>query len=287
MRISKKIRFYLISGIIVLAGIILLFNKIIIIGLVILGLAGLALLLYEVILKNKDKQIDALSEDLEKVKSEKREIEHEFEVISKRKLNISDISPILELGLFEVDTNFKRTVNKQLKIKEKRIQFFGVLNIDFVAKYGVDIRKLMCRIDEKRNEIYISNANPEFLSFSKRSSTWEIAEILEFNIPVIGSSHWRTNLKLESIANEIKEEIRVQVEKETENGPSELKWIANPLRKHVERALELILGLKGYSIRFTELDSGDYKPLFDLSQEDGLMEESDDSISNDGRRLPE
>lgn len=36
---------------------------------------------------------------------------------------------------------------------------------------------------------------------------------------------------------------------------------SQPLQKHVETALELILGNRGYKIRITEPDSGDYKPI--------------------------
>ena len=67
------------------------------------------------------------------------------------------------------------------------------------------------------------------------------------------------------MANQIKEEIRMKTERETENGPRELDWITKPLRKHVETALELILGTRGYTIRLTELDSGSYKPIQEYS----------------------
>ena len=262
----RKFKFYIMAGALLLLAVLLLFNKVFIIGLIVLGLTAFLVLLWEFLLKEKMQQIDTLNEELLKVKAENQKLEQENEDYAKRKLNISEINTVLELGLFEVNTNFKRTVNQQFNSKGKDVQFIGVINVDFIAKYGVDFHKLMFKIDEENREIFIKNADPEFLSFTKRACTWEIAEILELNTPFFGSEHWKTNPRLDHIASKLKEEIRAQVEKDTENGPSELKWITEPLRHHVERALELIFGVKGYSIRFTELQGADYLSLDDYTR---------------------
>ncbi len=268
----RKIKFYLVAGGLLLVGLILLFNKVFTIGLIIFGVAVFIIILWEFLLKEKMNQIDSLNEELLKIRAENKKLEQENEDYSKRKLNISEINTILDLGLFEVNTNFKRTVNQQFNIKGKNVQFIGVINVDFIAKYGVDFRKLMFKIDEENREISISNADPEFLSFTKRTCTWEIAEILEYNTPFFGSQHWKTNPRLDHMASKIKEEIRLKVEKDTENGPSELKWITEPLRQHVERALEIILGVKGYKIRFSELDGENYISLYDYAKENKLKQ---------------
>ncbi len=264
----KNLRFYLITGLLIVVGIILLTNKIVAAGLIITGIAALIFLLWELFLKEKEKQIDTLNQEIRLMKSENTALKQDITDLATRKLNISEINSILDLGLIEVDTNFKRTVNRELQEGDKYVQFIGVLHVDFVAKYGVDFRKLLFKVDEERHEICIANANPQFLSFSKRKCIWEIAEILEYNTPFFGSNHWKTNPKLDKLANQIKEEIRVKTERETENGPSELGWIIRPLRKHVETAISLIIGIKGYKIRFTELDSGNYKPMTEFAKDD-------------------
>ncbi|MBN1416698.1 MAG: hypothetical protein JW973_16475 [Bacteroidales bacterium] len=264
----KNLRFYLITGLISAVGIILLLNKTILIGLILLGIAAIILLLWELFLKEKEKQIDMLNKEIERMRSENTSLKEDVIELSNRKLNISEVNSILDLGLIEVDTNFKRTVNRELQEGDKSVQFIGVLHVDFIAKYGVDFRKLLFKVDEERREICIANANPQFLSFSKRNCVWEIAEILEYNKPFFGSNHWKTNPKLDKLANQIKEETRVKTERETENGPSELDWIIRPLRKHVETAIELIIGVKGYNIRFTELDSDNYRPLAEYNKDD-------------------
>ena len=261
----KNIRFYLIAGLLVVAGIILLTNEIIAAGLIIIGIAAFVFLLWELFLKEKEKQIELLNQEIQRIKSENIALKEDITELSNRKLNISEINSILDLGLIEVDTNFKRTVNRELQEGDKSVQFIGVLHVDFVAKYGVDFRKLLFKVDEEKREICIANANPQFLSFSKRNCIWEIAEILEYNKPFFGSKHWKTNPKLDKLASQIKEEIRIKTERETENGPSELGWIIRPLRKHVETAITLIIGIKGYNIRFTELDGGNYKPMTEFT----------------------
>ena len=263
----KSLRFYLITGLLLAIGLILLFNKIVAAGLIIIGIAAFIFLLWELFLKEKEEQIDSLNKEIQRIKSENSSLKEDIVELSNRKLNISEVNSILDLGLIEVDTNFKRTVNRELQEGDKNVQFIGVLHVDFIAKYGVDFRKLLFKIDEVRREICIANANPQFLSFSKRNCIWEIAEILEYNIPFFGTNHWKTNPKLDKLANQIKEEIRLKTERETENGPSELDWIIRPLRKHVETAIELIIGVKGYNVRFTELDGDNYRPMAEYTKD--------------------
>ena len=264
----KKIRFYLISVLLIVAGLVLLFNKVLVAGLAVIGVAVLLFLLWELFLKEKEKQIDALNHEIQRMKAENSTLKEDIAELSNRKLNISEINNILDLGLIEVDTSFKRTVNREMKEGDKTILFIGVLHVDFIAKYGVDFRKLMYKIDENRREICIANANPQFLSFSKRNCVWEIAEILQYNQPFFGPKHWKTNTKLDKLASKIKEEIRMKTERETENGPGELDWIFRPLRKHVETAISLIVGIKGYKIRFTELDGDSYRPMTEFSMDE-------------------
>ncbi|MBN2481892.1 MAG: hypothetical protein JXB19_09140 [Bacteroidales bacterium] len=270
----RKYKYYLIAGLILIAGIILIFNDVIVTGLVILGIGALIFSLWEFLLKDRENKIDELKDEIHRMKIENQSLKQDFNELSTRKLNITEINDILDLGLIEVDTSFKRTVNRSFDVADKQVQFIGVLHVDFVAKYGIDFRKLKYKIDEEKKEISIANANPQFLSFSKRNCVWEIAEILEYNKPFIGEKHWKTNPRLDKLATQIKEEIRIKTERETENGPKELDWVIWPLRKHVETALELILGTKGYKIRLTELDSGNYKPLNEYVKDSGALESS-------------
>lgn len=257
----KNFKFYLILAAIVIVGFFLLFNKAVVTGLIILGAGALVFSAWEFFLKEREQKIDQLTSEIQRMKVENSGLKKDIDELAHRKLNITEVHDILDLGLVEVDTSFKRTVNRNFSKDGRNVQFIGVLHVDFVAKYGVDIRNLKYKIDEESKEISIANANPRFLSFSKRNCVWEIAEMMEFNEPFFGANHWKTNPKLDRLANEIKEEIRMQTERETENGPKELEWLIRPLHKHVESALEMILGKQGYRIKLTELDAGNYIPL--------------------------
>jgi len=258
----KKIKFYIFSIILLLIGLILIFNQIISIGIAIVALAAFVFSSWEFFLKTKQKEIESLNESLRLKESERKNLEESIAEYSKRKLNLTEINSVLELGLFEVKTNFKRTYNKQFNQGEKRLWFTGTIDVEFTAKYGVDFRKLKMKIDDENQEIFLSNANPEFLAFTNRKCKWEIENIMEFHKPKLyGQPYWRTNNKLGQIINEIKELERSKVEIDSEKGPEELKWITEPLRDHVERALKLILGAHGYEIKFTELNEDDYIPL--------------------------
>jgi hypothetical protein len=280
----KKTKFYVIAGLLLIVGLILLLNKVLTVGFIIVGIGALIFCIWEFFLKEKVKQFEILNQKLLDKDEENKRLRDTVEDYSKRKLNISEINTVLELGLFEVKTNFKRTVNRKFKIQEKNVQFIGVIDVDFTAKYGVDFRKLRFKIDEGSKEIFLTNANPEFLAFTRRSCNWEIDEILEYNIPFLGTGHWRTNPNLDNPANKIKEEIRLQVEHDSENGPEELKWVIEPLRNHVERALQLILGAQGYKIRFTELDEDNYKSFQEYADENKL-EKISASTNNKYRSL--
>ena len=66
----KNLRFYLITALLVVAGLILLFNKTFTIGLIVLGIAVLVFLLWELFLKEKEKQIDTLNKEIRRMRSE-------------------------------------------------------------------------------------------------------------------------------------------------------------------------------------------------------------------------
>lgn len=270
MKIIRKLKSYAFAGIFLIVGVLLIINEIFTVGLIIIGIGILIITIWELLLKEKVKQNELLNQKLLDKEEENKILKNKIEDYSKRKLNISEINMVLELGLFEVKTNFKRSINRKFKIKNKSVHFIGVIDVDFIAKYGVDFRKLKFRIDENEKEIFLSNANPQFLAFTKRTCKWEIDEILEYNIPFLGVGHWKTNSNLDKLANKIKEDVRTQVELDSENGPVELKWITEPLRNHVEKALELIFGVQGYKIRFTELDGENYKSFQEFTDENRL-----------------
>jgi len=94
----KNLRFYLITGLLIVVGIILLTNKIVAAGLIITGIAALIFLLWELFLKEKEKQIDTLNQEIRLMKSENTALKQDITDLATRKLNISEINSILDLA---------------------------------------------------------------------------------------------------------------------------------------------------------------------------------------------
>ena len=92
----KRIRYYLIAGLVLIVGLILLFNEVFTLGLVIVGISAMVFVLWEFLLKDKVKQIELLNDQLLDRDEENKRLKENIEDYSKRKLNISEITPILD-----------------------------------------------------------------------------------------------------------------------------------------------------------------------------------------------
>jgi len=264
----KNIKIYLTLIVIILIAVLLILNKFLAYGIILLGAGVLGFWFWHLFIKSKEDEISKLENKLENFNDKFKELEEENKELRSRKLNISEIDNILDLGLIEVDTNFTRTFNKEFTKEDKEIKFLGAMRVDLKAKYGVSLKEIRFKYDEKQNEIRIANAKPKFLSFGSRKITWPIEEILEVKKPWFGTNHWGTHPELDKIAGQIKEEYRVKVEEESDNGPEELEWILKPLEKQIEKAIHLMLRNFNGKIEMVDDYNDTYKSLddFDLNQ---------------------
>ena len=212
---------------IIAIAVLLILNKFLVYGLVLSGFAFVIYFLGNLFIKNKEEQIAALEKTINDNKSRIQELEQ-------KKMNISQITAILEFGLFEIDTVFHRIFNRS--IDDGRLKFQGTLKIDIKAKYGIDLKEL--RFKPEGNTILVYNLNPKFLSFSKRECSWSFAETLEFVKPVIGENNWRIRDRNDIVTLMECETLRNQVEAEFENGIEELKWIEKPLQNQALNVLK-------------------------------------------------
>lgn len=88
----------------------------------------------------------------------------------------------------------------------------------------------------------VANVNPKFNSFTKLEDEWKISEIMEYKKPFFGSNHWSKTDEIMGIMGQIKEDYRKKTLQEVHNGPEELEWIIDPLKKQISNALELFFG---------------------------------------------
>jgi hypothetical protein len=161
----------------------------------------------------------------------------------------------------EVNTNFTRVWNDKMEHENKKIWFLGALQVSIVAKYGLDMKDLRVKFNEEANELTVANINPKFLSFSDLNYDWKIAEVMVYCVPLMGEKHWSTTKDLDELESQMKENYRKRINEEVKNGPTEMEWVINPLKKQVAGALELMLGSKGRKIRIVEKFDESFKAL--------------------------
>ena len=221
--------------------------------------------------KYKDKTPDEIKQLKQTLKNQ----HHEIEELKNRKLNIIGLKNILEISLVEVDTTFTRTWNEKFTVEKKSLHFIGALQIQLVAKYGVNLKDLIIRIDHSNKTIYINNLEPKFLSFSQINHHWKIAELMEYKKrPWIINNYWKKSQDFQELLNEKLEEKRKQLYDEIKQGPEEIKWLIKPLHQQVENTMRILLNRNDYDIEFVETDSKDFLPIHTFFEEPLLKEKN-------------
>ena len=266
----KNLKTYLILIAIILISIILLLNDFILYGLTLVLAAGLIFWIWNQFIRTKDKEIDTLKDELEISHLEQDRLTKENTELKNRKLNVSQIKELFDLGLMEINTNFTRTWNEKMEVDEKSIHFIGALRVKIVAKYGIDMQDMKLKFDENENTLQIANIEPKFLSFNDLDYEWEIAEVMEEKQPLLGANHWRKSDKLEVITGRLKEDLREQTHKEIKQGPEELCWLLDPLGKQIHNTLEALMASPGRKILFVEKMDENFKSLKEIAAESSL-----------------
>jgi len=256
-----RFKLYIIMGAIVAVALVLVMNKFLVYGLIVFAVGSAAVAFYHLLMKQKDDEIHNLRTQLKESDKASSSLKSENVELRSRKLNISEIKSVVDLGLMEVNTNFTRVWNEKIEHENKQCRFLGALQVSIVAKYGLDMKDLRVKFNEEINELTVANITPKFLSFSDLNYDWKIAEVLRYDVPLVGEKHWETTKDLEALNSELKENYRKHINEEVKNGPVEMEWMLNPLKKQVAGALELMLGAKGRKIKIVENFDDSFKAL--------------------------
>lgn len=264
----RNLKMYLILAVIIAAAVLLILNKFLVYGLVVGGVGFAAVLLYQAFMKQKDDEINNLKAQLKEVDKTATSLKDENTELRNRKLNISEIKSVVDLGLMEVNTNFTRVWNDKSDYQGKQIRFIGALQVSIVAKYGLDMKDLRVKFNPDKNELTVANILPKFLSFSDLNYDWKVAEVLLYTVPLVGEKHWQTTKDLEALNSEMKENYRKHINEEVKNGPTEMEWVLTPLKKQVASALELMLGANGRKIKIVEKFDDSFKALSEFTNKD-------------------
>lgn len=244
--ILKQNRQYLIVVLIIILALFLLASKLIIWGLIVFA-AGLIifgiqqLINLNVRVSQFQGNMDALDEKNDELLKQNLKLLEENNYLKDRHFQITQIRSILELNLFEIDTKFTRSLIKQEEINGRNIKYFGSLDVELTAKYGIDCKELRFRYDEDNDVLSVANINPKFLSFCNRKMEWNFFEILEHkNIFPLTIKRWMATDDLQEYAGKIKEGFRFETEKSLECGPEEFAWIHAPIKNNVESLIKIL-----------------------------------------------
>lgn len=250
----KDIKASLLLIAVIVVAIFLMVNKFLVYGIVIATLAILAYLFWTRFVKSMTEKASSLEKENTVLHKEVDELRH-------RKLNISTIKEVLEINLLEIDTNFTRTWNDYLD-DEQKIKFIGALQVEVIAKFGIDLNEIKIKYNPDYNSYLIANVAPRLLSFKDLNYEWKIAEMLVYDKSnLIRGPRWKTSKDQDRFLDERKEELRKKTHLEIKNGPEELKWIAEPLKKQIADSLEFIFGSQGRKVEIVEEFDDSFKLL--------------------------
>jgi hypothetical protein len=263
MKFFKNLKIYLILAVVVVVSVLLILNKYAAYGILLLGAAAFIYLLWETVIRARDEKIAELAGRLDTTSRQMSNLQAENNELRSRRLNISELRNILDLGLLQVNSSFTRTWNDKFDEGGRSLHFIGALQVRIVAKYGIDIHELRIKYDREKNEVLVANVKPKFLSFNDFDYEWKIAEVMEYKKPWVGSGHWRKSPDLEGLAGNLKEELRVKTHQEVKQGPAEMEWVLEPLKKQITGTLEMLLGAPYRIVTIVEHADESFKKLED------------------------
>jgi hypothetical protein len=242
----SNLKSYILVIVLLAVAIILFANKLLLwgagflaAGLIVFGIQQLIQLNVKV--SKFEDNISGLEEKNQNLVKINEKLIEENAFLKERHFQITQIKSILEMNLFEIDTKFKRTINKLEQIADREIKFIGSLSVSLKAKYGIDLKELRFKYIPESDELVVANINPRFLSFGNRKLEWEFFETLEYRRQTpLNTKRWMTSDDLAERTEKLKEEIRLQTEHSLESGPEEFAWIMEPIRENVENTIRIM-----------------------------------------------
>ena len=211
-------------------------------GLILLGVLALAFLVWKAFIKSGQDELLASEKHGEELQGEVNELRRRLEEMSRSRLNVTGISPILHLSVLEIDTSFTRSYIRE--DKRAKLTFQGALRTDICAEYGVKLEDVRFKYDEASQTLFLAGFQPGLLSFSKKQMTWDLASSVRerdffgwIELPPVDDA------EAEAFTKRMKEEIRAEVEKEIdERRIAEFEWLSPLITRQLTDVLKLSLG---------------------------------------------
>ncbi len=246
-------------------------------------------------------KLQQISNELEDLKKRNASLQHSNKVLRSKKINISKLKPLVELGMFEAETQYTQFVNhyfdsdfneifdeEKIQLLQKNpekysdiykdnpIHVMGALHFTIDAIYGIKFDKVDVKVSKEKSVVYVYGARPQFLSFKSRNVAWKNPITLRYNSPLIGKEGWKTDAHTSNLSYKFLDDYKLQVIKESEQGPEQLEWIKKPLEGQITNVLEMLF-FKGYEIVHVDEKDNSFMSLNTYANSDYIS--SDNAIA--------
>lgn len=234
-----------------------------------------------------------ITEENEKLKRIALKFQQELKRTKNKKLQVLNVQPILELGLFEAEclirecydlvldknreiVSWNDSLNPDVEYKESLgdwvwgdlpRRFIGTLTAKFTARYGIDMQSLKVRVDDVNKTVLVRGAEPAFLGSKGFPETcWEGVVSLRQQ----RDDTWISDEGSQAIESDCKDFCRSVMEEDLKDGPAELEWLKSPLQKTVKNLMEMMITPEGFTVEFVEGDDNRFLPFFEYTASLGM-----------------
>ena len=232
-------------------------------------------------------------EENEKLRKIALKFKQQLQMAKSKKLQVLNVQPILELGLFEAECIIRECYdlvldkngeiilwndveNPEVKYKgsfgdwvwgDLRKRFIGTLTAKFTARYGINMQNLKVRLNDVDKTVLVDGAEPTYLGSKGFPETcWEGVVALRQQ----RDETWISDSEVEFIKSDCKDWCRSVMEESLKNGPEELEWLKSPLQDTVKHLLQMMIAPPGYEVVFAEQGNESFMPFFEYTAMLGL-----------------
>ena len=236
-------------------------------GLILLGAVAVAFLVWKAFIQGGQRELARSEQRSEELQAQVEQLRRQVDTLSHSPLNVTSLTPVLHLAVLNIDTSFTRTYERS--DDSRGLTFKGALRADICAEYGIRLEEVRFRYDSASDTLWLADFHPGLLSFSKKQLQWDLAVALR-NRSVLGIHLPPVDDKTaEEFTKEMKEHIRMEVEKEIDQRRiAEFEWLSPIVSRQVTDALRISMGHPNTKVAIIEepVEAAGFLPLDDFQK---------------------
>ncbi len=227
---------------------------------------------------------DKIFQENKQLRNKQSVLEKEIRSVRDSRVKVLNIRPILELGIFEAECQIHKCFDEYYNKNDQPIQtikdkstglvnetrmhkletvkkrFMGTLRVNFVARYGIDMRKMNVKIDDGLRVVEVQGVEPKYLGCKGFPKTqWMYSVSLRKN----WMDDWLSDGEAKAIEGMSKDRCRTLTEKSLQSGPEELEWLKQPLYKTIRSFLLATVVPSGYTLKLVDHLEGKHVRLLE------------------------